>query len=177
MKKALILSVIILFAGYVFGQNSQNKLSDNFSKGAIDIGLIVSDLQKSIDFYTNIIGMTVVSKAGSGFTSEQSKIMGFSDSKPFTLTGLKLIDGPENTRLKLVSCEIESNKALPNYVLDNTGVQYITINVKSMKPILENIEKYNIKLLGGSPVPFGENNQFVLIQDPDGTFIELLGAK
>ena len=34
-----------------------------------------------------------------------------------------------------------------------------------------------VKLLGDTPTSLDESTQFVLIQDPDGTFIELIGPE
>jgi hypothetical protein len=54
-------------------------------------------------------------------------------------------------------------------------MQYITINVNSLAPFLERIKKHKVKLLGETPIPLGESDHFVLVQDPDGTIIELIG--
>jgi hypothetical protein len=54
-------------------------------------------------------------------------------------------------------------------------MQYITIMVNSLAPFIERIKKHNVKFLGDTPVQSGENRHFVLIQDPDGTIIELIG--
>jgi hypothetical protein len=64
-----------------------------------------------------------------------------------------------------------------NYVPDDTGIQYITIFVKSMKPLLERIRQHNVITLGSTPTMLDETRQFVAIQDPDGNFIELIGPK
>jgi hypothetical protein len=46
-----------------------------------------------------------------------------------------------------------------------------------MKPLLERIKKHDVKMLGKTPAMLNETRQFVLVQDPDGTFIELIGPK
>jgi hypothetical protein len=58
---------------------------------------------------------------------------------------------------------------------DDTGVQYITIFVNHLKPIMERVQKNKIQILSGTPSKLAENRYFILIQDPDGTFIELIG--
>jgi hypothetical protein len=62
-----------------------------------------------------------------------------------------------------------------NFIQDDTGVQYITINVKALKPIIDRLKQKNIPLLGSTPTQLNKNSQFILVQDPDGTFIELIG--
>jgi predicted enzyme related to lactoylglutathione lyase len=64
-----------------------------------------------------------------------------------------------------------------NFVPDDTGIQYITIYVKSMKPIIERIKLHGIKTLGITPTKLDETRHFVAIQDPDGNFIELIGPE
>lgn len=45
-----------------------------------------------------------------------------------------------------------------------------------MKPFLERFEKHNIKLLGETHTKLDDGRTFVLVRDPDGTFIELIGT-
>jgi hypothetical protein len=54
-------------------------------------------------------------------------------------------------------------------------MQYITIFVKSLKPILARIKENNIDILSAEPTILSGGRHFVLIQDPDGTFVELIG--
>ena len=51
----------------------------------------------------------------------------------------------------------------------------MTINVTSLEPFLKRIKKHNVKLMGDTPVPLGSENHFVLILDPDGIILELIG--
>ncbi len=60
---------------------------------------------------------------------------------------------------------------------DDTGMQYITIFVKHLIPIMERAKKHQVKILSGEPSTLGDNRYFLLVQDPDGTFIELIGPK
>ena len=72
---------------------------------------------------------------------------------------------------------MEQNRATktPKYLHDDTGMQYITILVNHLEPVMKRIEKNNIKILSGKPSKLDENRFFILVQDPDGTFIELIG--
>jgi hypothetical protein len=55
-------------------------------------------------------------------------------------------------------------------------MQYITINVKSLKPVIERLTKQKVKFLGSTPTRLNKDLHFLLVQDPDGNFIELIGA-
>ena len=90
---------------------------------------------------------------------------------------LKLEDKPEATQWKLMSFGKKASDHLPRYVQDVIGMSYITINVTSLKPFLERIDKHGVKLRGETPVPLPSSGEmhFVLVSDPDGTLIELIG--
>ena len=177
MKTIKTIVSILLMAGiisiilYSFKVSTENE----FESSTIQFGVVVSDLEKSIDFYTNIIGMV---KTG-GFSIDENfgKISGLTGGEPFDVTILKLQDETQATEWKLMSFGKKANHPIPKYIQDDTGVQYVTIFVKSMQPFLERIKKHNIKLLEETPVFLEDGRQFVLIQDPDGTFIELIGPE
>jgi catechol 2,3-dioxygenase-like lactoylglutathione lyase family enzyme len=145
----------------------------NFTSKLIGLGVVVSDLDKSLDFYTNVIGMV---KTGS-FTinAEFSKRSGLANGDSAKVTILKLENSPEANEWKLMSFGKKATHPKQNFIQDDVGVQYITINVKALKPIIERLKAKNIPLLGSSPTQLNRNSQFVLVQDPDGTFIELIG--
>lgn len=144
-----------------------------FPMGSIQIGVICSDLQQSIDFYTEVIGMT---KTG-GFSVDEAfaEKSGLTGGVSFDVTVLKLKDEPEAAEWKLMSFGKEAAHPPQKFILDDIGMQYITIFVKSMKPFLERINMHNVTLLEETPTFLEDGRQFVLVQDPDGNFIELIG--
>lgn len=144
-----------------------------FPMGSIQIGVITSDLQKSIDFYTDVIGMT---KTG-GFSVDEAfgAKSGLTGGLRIDVTVLKLKDDPEATEWKLLSFGKEATHPPQKFIQDDVGIQYVTIFVKSMKPFLERLEKHNVEHLEEMPTFLEDGRQFVLVQDPDGNFIELIG--
>lgn len=162
-----------LIAFFIFSFTRDD--ASEFESGVIQIGVVVADLQKSLDFYTNVLGMQ---KAGEiAVNKEFSENSGLAGGTPFTIQILKLQDSPQATQWKLMSFKTKASHPYPTYIKDDTGMQYITINVNSMDPFLKRLKKHNVKLLGNTPTPLGDGRLFVLIQDPDGTFIELIGEK
>jgi catechol 2,3-dioxygenase-like lactoylglutathione lyase family enzyme len=147
--------------------------ASEFPMGSIQIGVITSDLQKAIDFYTKVIGMT---KTG-GFSVDEAFAAksGLSGGVPFDVTVLKLKDDPEAAEWKLMSFGKEATHPTQKYIQDDIGMQYVTIFVKSMKPFLERINEHNVDLLEETPTFLEDGRQFVLVQDPDGNFVELIG--
>lgn len=160
----LLAAMLLTFAAY--GQS-------NFSSKLIGVGVVVSDLERSLDFYVNGIGMV---KAG-GFDLDEdfTKRSGLSGGVPFSVTVLKLEDSREANEWKLMSFGKKANHPQQKFIQDDTGMQYITINVKALKPVMERLEKMNVPFLGSTPTALNSNLQFLLVQDPDGTFVELIG--
>ena len=170
MKKLTVLLILALIILYIPKTMAQSE----FKSGVIGVGVVVADLEKSLDFYTNVIGME---KTGEFDVNESlAKASGLSDGLPFHVDVLKLVDSPDATNWKLLSFNKEPAHPMPAFIQDDTGVQYITINVNSLDPVLKRIKKHNIRLLGDTPTLLSSGDRhFVLVQDPDGTFIELIG--
>ncbi len=169
MKK---LSVFLIIAAITL-LSTNTMAQSEFSSGLIGVGVVAKDIQKSLDFYLNVIGMT---KVGEFDVDENfGKSSGLTDGIAFHVDVLKLQDSPDANQWKLMSFKREGTHPMPEYIHDDTGMQYITINVNSLEPFLKRIKKHNVKLMAETPVALGEKDHFVLVQDPDGTIIELIG--
>lgn len=173
MKNLLMLLAFVAFAMISAAQKAP--VSSKFSNPTIFVGSVVTDLTKSVDFYTNIIGMTKTREFS--VDGIKSKELGLTDGRPIDVTVLKLEDSPQATEWKLMSFGTKPGHKKPNYIHDETGMQYITILVNHLNPIMERVEKNNIKILSEKPSELGEGRFFILVQDPDGTFIELIGSR
>lgn len=168
MKK-LFLFIFVFFT--VLTLSAQN----NFRNPAISIGVVVEDLQKSIDFYTQVIGMT---KTGEfSVPVEQCKEMGLTDSYQLDVTILKPIDSETSSEWKLMSLGTKPQHPKQKYMSDDTGIQYVTLFVKEIQPILDRAKSHNVKILSGQPSVLGDGKKFLLLQDPDGNFLEIIGQK
>lgn len=173
MKNLFVLVVFVAFTMISTAQKAP--VSNEFSNPTIFVGSVVTNLAKSVDFYTNIIGMTQTSTFS--VDGEKSKELGLTDGRPIDVTVLKLEDSPQANEWKLMSFGTKPGHKKPNYLHDDTGMQYITILVNHLNPIMERVEKNNIKILSGKPSKLDDVRFFILVQDPDGTFIELIGPK
>ena len=144
-----------------------------FSSGLIGVGVVTSDLRRSLDFYINVIGMTKVSEFD--VDGDFGKSSGLTDGLAFHVDVLKLHDSPSASPWKLMSFQKEGSHPVPRHIHDDTGMQYITFHVNSLDPFLKRFEKHKVRRLGESPVALNETDHLILLQDPDGTFIELIG--
>ncbi len=168
--KQNILAVLILALlsnGTIMAQNE-------FSSPMIGVGVVCPNLELSMDFYLNVIGMTKVSEFD--VNEEFGKSSGLSNGLPFHVDVLKLEDSPDANVWKLLSFGKEAPHPPSKHIQDDAGMQYITIRVKQLTPFIERIRKHEVKFLGDTPIPMGNGeSSFVLVQAPEGTIIELIG--
>ena len=169
MKK---LTFLLAFA-CIASLSTNTMAQSEFSSGLIGVGVVTKDIQKSLDFYLNVIGMQKVGEFD--VDGEFGSSSGLTNGLAFHVDVLKLQDSPDANQWKLMSFKKEGSHPMPKYIHDDTGMQYITINVHSLDPVLKRIKEHKVTLMGDTPVPLGEKDHFVLVQDPDGTIIELIG--
>ena len=162
MKKLLSLLLIMSLTTAV---SSAEDLE--FSNPLISIGVVVSDLDASVEFYTEVIGM----KETGGFASK----LGLTDNKTLNVKVLKLEDSPDAPAWKLMSFGDAAKTQRSKHIDGFTGMQYITLNVVDLTPFVKRLKKHGVKLLGETPVELPSGKHLALVQDPDGTFIELIG--
>ena len=162
-----------LFLAFTLTFTTTTMAQSEFSSNLIGVGVVVTDLEKALDFYVNVIGMKKVSEFD--VDEEFGKISGLTGGVAFHVEVLKLEDSPQANQWKLMSFKKDAAHPMPKYIQDDTGMQYITIMVTSLQPVLNRIKKHKVKLLGNTPVPLGTDQHFVLVQDPDGTIVELIG--
>lgn len=173
MKSFFLIALLTLPVLLSFSQPAPE--SEDFRSPTIQIGVVVSDLEESLDFYKNVIGMT---QTGAFTVSgEKAKNLGLSDGRELDVTILKLEDSEQANEWKLMSFGKDANHPKQDYVHDDTGVQYITIFVNHLDKFIGRMKKHNVKILSSAPSDLGGGNFFILVQDPDGTFIELIGPK
>ncbi|KQS30633.1 VOC family protein [Dyadobacter sp. Leaf189] len=145
----------------------------NFTSKTIGVGVVVSDMKRSLDFYVDGIGM--VKTGNFTINADFGKRSGLTNGEAVEVNILKLENAPESTDWKLMSFGKKAGHKKPEFIQDDTGMQYITINVKALNPVIDRLKKQNVKFLGSTPTALSEKAHFVLVQDPDGTFIELIG--
>ncbi|PSR56741.1 glyoxalase [Adhaeribacter arboris] len=170
MKKSLV-NISLLVAAWLMSFSALAQ--SDFSSKLIGSGVVVSDIDKSLDFYVNGIGM--VKAFNFTINADFGKRSGLSNGVATEVTVLKLENSPEANEWKLMSFGKKGSHPKQNFIQDDTGVQYITINVKALKPVIERLKAKQVKFLGSTPILLDQKSHFVLVQDPDGTFIELIG--
>ena len=189
MKRPLALLILLLVGGAVLTgcrepasepaapaaqtEPVQAAANPHFSSETIHVGVVASDLEASLRFYLEAIGMQRVSSFE--IDEDFGQRSGLSGGVPFKVEVLQLGTGETATQWKVMTfgdrAELQQNTHIHNRV----GMQYITIFVNDLQASIDRLAAHNIPLLGESPTPLSDGNHFVLVKDPDDTFVELIG--
>lgn len=144
-----------------------------FSTPRIDLGCVVSDVDAAVKFYTTAIGF----KETKGFSvdAEFATAVGLTDQKKLDVRVLKLGSGEGATALKLLQITKDSQKPKNDFIHSTLGLSYLSIYVKDMDAAMKRLESAGVKPVAQpTPIP-GTPVALVLVRDPDGNLIELIG--
>lgn len=171
---AAVLALAVTGAVTVTSITGLAAAESEFSRLSIDIGVVVSDIEKSAKFYTEVIGFKEV--PGFSVPGPRGKAIGIIDNLDVDIRVFTLGDGPTAAKVKLMSFpQKPGSKPAQDYIHSTIGISYLTIFVTDMNASLERLKKAKVKLLGESPVDLGGGTLLTAVQDPDGNFIELVG--
>jgi catechol 2,3-dioxygenase-like lactoylglutathione lyase family enzyme len=157
--------VIIVFLGFNENENIVNK---------VDVGVVVSDLERSREFYTKIVGMEQSDTWHA--TKEMATSYGINSGKAFDIINMKLDCKGYVLKYKLNQTvgNIHKDKIIDSasdiYSFEKLGTRYLTINVESVDPFIKRIKENNIKY---KLVTLSNGLRVVLLHDPDGALLEI----
>jgi lactoylglutathione lyase len=151
-----------------------------FPRTTIDLGTVVSDIEKSVRFYTEGIGFREL--PGFEVPADLVTAAGLTDSKPLSIRVLVLGDGPEATKLKLMQVAGTSPRTgNTDFIHSHTGFRYLTIMVADTDAALARLAKLGVKPLAKSPVALpaslAAGMHLTCVRDPDGNIVELIGPR
>ena len=151
-----------------------------FPRTTIDLGCVVSDLGKSVRFYTEGIGF----KEAGGFqvAAALAADAGLTDAKPLDVRVLVLGEGDTATKLKLMQIEGTSPRSGDTeFIHSHTGFRYLTIVVADTDAALARLAKIGVKPIAKSPVTLPDSiakgMSLTCVRDPDGSIVELVGPR
>jgi hypothetical protein len=115
--KSSLLKIFCIATALLINHTSYSQ--SNFSSNLIGLGVVVSDLDRSLDFYVDGIGM--VKAYNFTINEDFSKRSGLSNGVPVEVTVLKLENSPNANEWKLMSFGKEKTHPNPDYIQDGTG--------------------------------------------------------
>ena len=151
-----------------------------FPRATIDLGCVVTDLEKSVRFYTQGIGFRELK--GFEVPAALATDAGLTDARPLSIRVLVLGDGEDATKLKLMQVA----GTLPrtgdtDFIHSHTGFRYLTIMVADTDAALERLAKLGVKPIAQGPVALPDSLapglHLTCVRDPDGNLVELLGPR
>lgn len=151
-----------------------------FARATIDLGVVVSDIEKAATFYTESIGFKEVAgfKVGADFATDS----GLTDNQPLSIRVFVLGEGESATKLKLMQLPgVKSATSKSESIHAQLGFSYITVFVNDTNAAMARLKKTGVTPLAKGPVPlpkgFPEGIFLTVVKDPDGNFVELVGPK
>ncbi|MGD9720960.1 MAG: VOC family protein [Pirellulales bacterium] len=148
-----------------------------FARSTIDLGVLVSDLPKSVKFYTEAIGFGEAPSFS--VAADYAADAGLTDHKPLEIRVLVLGNDESATKLKLMSVPGASKKNDNGFIHSELGYRYLTIFVADADAAHARLKKAGVKPLAKGPLPlpagFPAGMSLAVVRDPDGNLIELIG--
>lgn len=177
MLRALFAAFVIL-AGWGNVLRAADPPAEKFLSKTIDIGVVCSDVQASIKFYTQVIGF----KEAEPFSvpAKFAQETGLSDHQPFKVHVMVLGDGEGATKLKLMQFfDAPGKKTDQTYIHSSVGFSYLTIMVADLNAAVAQAAAHGSKPIAQGPksLPegFPSHLGLAILRDPDGNLVELVG--
>jgi catechol 2,3-dioxygenase-like lactoylglutathione lyase family enzyme len=173
----LLAVAAVIVCGGRLAVTAADSAKSEFARGTIDLGVVTSDVDRAVKFYTEAIGFKEM--PGFSVDADFCAKAGLTDHHKLDIRVLQLEDGPNATKLKLMSLPgVKSKPSDNSFIHSQLGYSYLTIYVTDGKAALARLKKAGIKPVGGPvPIPADLNIDAALtvVRDPDGNLIELIG--
>lgn len=160
-----ILTTVLFLSLYL----NANAWQSDAELGVLAIGFVVSDIEASEKFYTDIIGMVPAGQFS--LDNQWSEEAGAANDKPFSVKMFKMKNRASATILKLAYFEKTKKQKTKKGIDVSSGVNYLTFSYDDLTPVLTRVENAGINIIGDVK---RDNYRIIFIRDPDGVFIELI---
>lgn len=179
MSRSLGLALVCAMA-FALGvsANQQTAPETPFASETIDLGMVVSDLDKSLKFYKEALGFEEVT--GFKVPPQFALDTGLSNKLELDVHVLVLGKGEKATKLKLMQFKTAPGARVDNtFIHSSYGFRYLTLHVNDVNACVAKAAKAGAKPIAKCPVPLPEGFPagvaLANFRDPDGNLVELVG--
>jgi catechol 2,3-dioxygenase-like lactoylglutathione lyase family enzyme len=137
----------------------------------MEIGMVVSDMDRMIDFYVNVLGLKVVGDANAA-AGNSTKV----GTTPYGYRIVRL-QTPFGERIKFVFTGTDAPHPAPQtpkWVYDRHGLCYLTFIVEGIKDIAKELKEKGVTFLSEDVVEVRPGVFCLNTSDPEGNFIEFV---
>jgi lactoylglutathione lyase len=174
-----ILPFVALLPFALLAKDEEAKPEGPFAQQTIDLGVVVSDIEKSLAFYKGVIGFNEVE--GFKVAGEFPKKVGLTDGAALDIHVLVLGEDETATKLKIMQVKSEKPARVikQRHIHTTAGFSYVSIFVTDVDAVLERAKAAGNKPYAQSPqrLPEGlpQDVCLLMLKDPDGNFVEIIG--
>jgi catechol 2,3-dioxygenase-like lactoylglutathione lyase family enzyme len=145
-----------------------------FTSPTIDVGIVVSDVEKEAAFLKDALGMTELK--GFSVGAEVARDAGLTDNQPLAVRVFAPADEPRATRIKIMAVPgVKSAKADHAFIHSTLGPAYLTVHVADITAAVARAKKAGATIVPKGPHPLAGTTAIALVRDPDGNLWELVG--
>ena len=171
----VLVTAWIIGGGIMMAAAKQDSGKAEFSRKTIDLGMVVSDVEKAAVFYREVLGFKELS--GFDVSTPMANDTGLTDDRPFKVRVFALGDEPTATKLKIMTIPGAGLKKVDNqYLGSSLGFRYLTISVANLTRTMERLRQHGVSPVK-EPYRLGGNSYLILVKDPDGNTVELIGPR
>jgi len=137
---------------------------------AIEPGIVCIDLDRMVQFYTEILGLKFATDAEA--SAEMSTEFG---TGPHGFRIIRL-QTPNGERIKLIQPKntvLKQNQD-PEWVFERQGITYITFVIVDVQEVTLRLKKFGVPLMSKEPVPIRKGITAIFAKDPEGNFLEFV---
>ena len=137
--------------------------------GPLEPGIVCVDLERMVDFYTKVLGLTLV-----GDAETAPELSARFRAAP---TGYRIIrlTTPLGQKLKFVQPKIPViRNTLPEWVFQRQGIAYLTFVVANIQEVVARLREHGVRLVSEEVVEVRKGILAIYTLDPEDNYIEFV---
>ena len=134
-------------------------------KRTLDVGIVVVDMTRSLNFYRDLIGLPVVAEFRIGQVGEPV-VSRIGDGEMVWLRYRESL-------IKLVEMDVEPSGRTPTSLSKATGFRFITLPVPDIEALMAKMEQAKAPLVVPL-IELADGVKISMVEDPDGNVVEFI---